>query len=80
MIAKLSIDSGIVRRYLLLCLTLMWDAARGHLRSSGNEMRIRKHANPNSVGHSSQSHSKGDITLLIVTVTDDKMLLLEDEE
>lgn len=57
----------------------MWDAARGHLRSSGNEMRIRKHANPTLLA-GEKRHNNRDITLLIVTLTENKALLLEDEE
>lgn len=66
-------------RYLLLWMTLMWDAARGHLRSSGNEMRIRKHANPTLLA-GEKRHNNRDIALLKVTVTDNKVLLFEDEE
>lgn len=65
-------------RYLLLWMTPMWDAARGHLRSSGSEMRIRKHANPILLA-GEKRHNNRDITLLIGTVTGYKMLLLEDE-
>lgn len=57
----------------------MWDAARGHLRSSGNEMRIRKHANPTLLA-GEKRHNNRDITLLIVTLNENKALLLEDEE
>lgn len=57
----------------------MWEAARGHLRSSGNEMGIRKHANPTLLA-GEKRHNNRDITLLIVTVTDNKAILFEDEE
>lgn len=67
------------RCYRLLWMILMWDAARGHLRSSGNEMRIRKHANPTLLAGEKRHNGRG-INLLIVPLTDNKVLWFEGEE
>lgn len=47
--------------------------------ASGNEASVRKHANPTRLAGEGR-HKNRDFTLLIVTVTDNKVLLFEDEE